>query len=411
MPGKTTNMRFQTAICYDSKMNKRLSQQLLQNRTRQQYTPEYLASWRDKCDPLADTAVAALFNDMRGVVPDGFDNLLDAVMANEHPACQAFMQTVLHVPEWVEFADFTAGQALFRRNGVVTFLIGVSVLVSSYGGYKDNKVLALSGRLSEGDSFRRAVETAKFTLDVTDTDALRPNAKGWQAVLQVRLLHARVRQLVKAHGFPVDKYDEPINQEAMCGANMLFSHGVIRALELLGVQVTQAEKESYHALWRYAGWLMGVDLALLPERHAEEAELFELHQYDYQPDADTNKLYEGTVRGIVNGAQTLPLWMTLLGGGMLRSRAFVDNFIGLTVNDKLQSYLELRPTVGWRVMFAGLRGVLSGLSKTQLALPPVRWGMLQLQGTLMERMVATLEGEDVVQFNRVGLVDKLNGQS
>lgn len=397
-------MSFYPPVCYYSVMNRRLSQQLLLNKTRHTYTPQYLAGWRHKCDPLADNAVAALFTNERGVVPAGYNNLLDAVWESNHPACQAFMQTVLGVPKWVEFGEFEAGQQLFRRNGVVTFLIGVSVLVSSYGGYKDNKVLALSGRLSEGDSFRRAVETAKFTMDVTDKDALKPYAEGWQAVLQVRLLHARVRQLAKAHGFPVEKYDEPINQEAMCGANMLFSHGVIRALELLGVQVTQAEKESYHDLWRYAGWLMGVDIALLPEHHAEEAELFELHQYDYQPDADTDKLYEGTVRGIVNGARGLPLWMTLLGGGMLRSRAFVDNFIGLTVNDKLQNYLGLKPSVGWRMLFAGLRGVLFALSKIQLALPPVSWGMLKLQGTVMEKMVETLAGEEEVKFNKVGMI-------
>lgn len=385
-------------------MNERLSQKILLRDMRQKYTPQYLASWRNICDPLADAAVNALFANQHGIVPNGFDNLLDAVAANQHSACQTFMETVSHVPEWVVFDDFIAGQELFRRNGILTFLIGVSVLVSSYGGYKDNKVLALSGRLSEGDSFRRAVETAKFTLDVTDKAALRPHAKGWQAILQVRLLHARVRQLVKQHGFPVEKYNEPINQEAMCGANMLFSHGVIRALELLGVHVTQTEKESYHALWRYAGWLMGVDLTLLPERHAQEAELFELHQYDYQPDSDTTKLYEGTVRGIVNGARELPLWMTLLGGGMLRSRTFVDNFIGLTVNDKLQSYLGLRPTIGWRLLFAGLRGTLSLLSTVQLTLPPLRRGMLFVQGRLMEKMVETLAGEEPVSFNKVGMI-------
>lgn len=381
-------------------MNERLSTKLIHRATRQKYTPQYLASWRNTCDLSADTAIAALFAD----APNGqVEDLLVAVAASSHPACRNFMQTVLTVPDWVNFDDFTAGQELFRRNGVLTFLIGISVLVSSYGGYKDNKVLALSGRLSEGDSFRRAVETAKFTLDVTDKDALRPNGKGWQAVLQVRLLHARVRQLAVQHGFPVAKYDQPINQEAMCGANMLFSHGVIRALELLGVRVTQGEKESYHALWRYAGWLMGVDLALLPERHSAEAELFELHQYDYQPDADTTKLYEGTVRGIVNGAQTLPLWMTLLGGGLLRSRAFVDNFIGLTVNDKLQSYLELQPSKSWRILFAGLRGALGMLSFAQQTIPPLQFGMLQIQGRLMEKMVETLAGNEPIKYNKFGI--------
>ena len=377
----------------------------LATRTAVHFTPDYLASWRHICDPLADTAVSDLFTTERGVIPSGHTDLLTAcraAAAQGSAACQQFLIVNEQIPDWVDFEAFTAGQNLFRGNGVLTFLIGVSVLVASYGGYKDNKVLAMSGRLGAETSFRRAVETAQFTMDVTAPDGLRPGNPGWTAVLQVRLLHARVRQLCHQYGYDIAAYDQPINQEAMCGAIMLFSHGVIRALNILGVHVTDAEKESYHALWRYAGWLMGVDLALLPERHIEEAVLFECHQYNYVPDSDTDLLYEGTVDGITQGAGQLPRWLSLMGGGLLQNRPFVENFIGYTVNDTLRTYLHLTPTPGWRLLFGMLRGLLGGLSRIQWAFPPLKRGMVWLQGTLMERIVQTLIAGNQANFNDAG---------
>lgn len=371
------------------------------------YTPAYLAAWRHKCDPLADAAVASFANNARGVVPAGFDDLLSACEAaarNGDAASQAFIDQVSSVPDWVRVEDFELGHRLFRRNGVLTFLIGISVLVSSYGGYKDNKVLALSNRLGEGDAFRRAVETAQFTLDVTEPDGMRVGNVGWRSVLQVRLLHARVRQFCARGNFPIDLYDQPINQEAMCGAVMLFSHGVIRALEILGVYVSDAEKASYHALWRYAGWLMGVDLALLPKHHIGEVALFDLHQYDYQPDADTDRLFDGTVSAITAGARTLPLWMSLMGGALLRSRPFVENFVGYTVNDKLRDHLQLHPSRPWRLLFSGLQVGLGLLSALQRRVPATATALHRVQNGLMQRIVATLAANEPVHFNNTGLL-------
>ena len=377
--------------------------QALIEKTQSIYTREYLESWRSECDPLADAAVAP-FAQSRDIVPDGYPSLLEAVLAYaEHDAaCATFVSTVQAVPAWVDFADHHAGSALFRRNGVLTFLIGVSVLISSYGGYRDNKVLALSNRLGDDDSFRRAVETAQFTMDATAHNGLMPGNNGWKAIVNVRLLHARVRQFAMRGGYPVEKFDPPINQEAMCGAIMLFSHGVIRALELLGVRVSDVEKESYHALWRYGGWLMGVDLALLPERHIEEQTLFDLHQYGYIPDEDTIRLTDGTVRGITRGARSLPLWLKLMGGGFMQSEAFVRNFVGYTANETLRDFLRLHPSLFWKVMFSGIQGGLRGLSRVEAAVPRVRPIMERLQGNLMARIVTELSADHPVQYNNIG---------
>ena len=357
---------------------------------RKQFTRDYWLPYRQRCDPLADAAVAELFSaENRGVTVTGYPDLLTACEAGGE-ACQRFLEVARVVPSWVDFDSFTLGEALFQRNGMLTFLIGVSVLVASYGGYKDNKVLAFSGRLSAESSFQRAIETAQFTMACTSHRGLLPHGEGSNAILQVRLLHARVRQLCHRHQFNTLLYDQPINQESMCGAIMLFSHGVIRALELLGVYVDSAEKESYHALWRYGGYLMGIEETLLPLYHCEEEALFDCIQYDYFPDQDTTRLFEGTIQGIANGAHHLPWWLMVMGGGLMQSQQFLRQFVGYLVNDRLRDYLGLRPTPLWQLIFNAMRQLLRFSSQLQHRISPLNYAMQMIQLRVMRATVKTL---------------------
>ncbi len=374
------------------------------------FTPDYLATFRQRCDPLADAAVAEIFApEARGLNPAGYTHLLWAVRDKAFeggPACLAFLRETRQVPAWVCFEDFTAGQKLFFRHGVLTFLIGISVLVASYGGYKDNKVLTASGRLSHETAFRRAVETAHFTLACCRPGGLRENAPGFEAILQVRLLHARVRQLCRRQGYDTARYDEPINQESMAAAIMLFSHGVIRALEVLGITVTQEEKESYHALWRYGGYLMGVELALLPPNHAEEAALFDCMQYHYTPDADTVQLFQHTVGGIAAGASHMPLWLTLMGGSLLQSRTFLNQFVGLTVSPTLARYLEIEPNFIWRLGFQGSGQLINAYTQAQRNWPWLESLAEHAQAHLMQTIVNALLAGAPAQFNDPGALTR-----
>ena len=373
---------------------------------RQKFTREHWLPYRQRCDPLADAVVAELFSaENRGVIVAGYPHLLAACEAKAKlggVACQQFLQAMRTVPAWVDFDSFALGEALFQRNGIVTFLIGVSVLVASYGGYKDNKVLAMSGRLGAESAFQRAVETAQFTMACTAHRGLVPHGQGSNAILQVRLLHARVRQLCRRHHFNTTLYDEPINQESMCGAIMLFSHGVIRALDLLGIYVNSAEKESYHALWRYGGYLMGIDEELLPLYHCEEEALFDCIQYDYFPDQDTTQLFAGTIQGIASGARHLPWWLMVMGGGLMQSEKFLRQFVGYLVNERLRDYLGLRPTPVWQFLFTAVRRILKVSSRIQHAIPPLQTGMQKLQWRVMHETINALLVTPPLTFGSAG---------
>lgn len=373
------------------------------------WTTAELDAWRERCDPLADAALAELVPDARAThLP--FRDLQRAARARAAAepdgACARFVRSTSRVPDWVEPAEFVAGRRMFERYGVLTMLVGVNVLIESYQGGKDNKVLMMSGRLSDKRAFRRLAETAKFTMDVVAAGGLDEQGPGRRSILSVRLLHARVRQLCRMKGYDVAARDEPINQEAMAGTLMLFSCGIVRALERMGVHITDEEKQSYHALWRYAGWLLGVDEVLLPVTYADEVALWKrIKAHAMAPNADSVTLFEHASRGIAMGARDLPWRIKLCGGALLQSEEFVRQFVGHCVDEDYRDHLGVHPGALWRAGFGAAAMCMSGFTRAMRHVPPMQNLFEESQRRAGRAIVETLLYEDPATFDDPGFAD------
>lgn len=299
---------------------------------------------------------------------------------------------------------------MFLRNGVLTLVVGFTVLVDTYAGAKDNKVLVMSGRLGGQGAFRRLVETARFTQEVVEEGALSPGAPGHEAALRVRLLHARVRAHCKRAGYDVARYDEPINQEAMAGTLMLFSAGVVLALENFGVEITDEEKESYHALFRYVGHLMGVDAELLPETYAGERALYErVKAHQYFPDDDSRALFEAAVCGVSAGARSLPFGLRLLGGGLMGSESFLRQFTAFTVDPRLAAALVPERSPTWKTALHATRAALWVVSRAQRRTPIVGGAFERAQAALFRHVIAEALAGDEARFADAGFAAGVRG--
>ncbi|KAL3899422.1 MAG: hypothetical protein SGPRY_012642 [Prymnesium sp.] len=111
-------------------------------------------------------------------------------------------------------------------------------------------------------------------LETCEADgSLLPHAAGWRAVLTVRALHARVRQrLLRSADWKKEVSGVPVNQEDMAVTLLAFSLNVIIGCEIiLGVKLPADTQQAYLHLWRYIGWLMGVDDDCNPCRSMDEA--------------------------------------------------------------------------------------------------------------------------------------------
>ncbi len=317
---------------------------------RDRFPDAELERWRARCDPLADAAID-------GILEAGArsrDLLASCRRAASRDArCEALLADARRT---APLGDHRAAHRLFARNGPWILMLGFPVLVDSYAGARDNKVLVMSGRLAGRGAFDRLVETARFVESVCTPGALAIEREGWRSILRVRLLHAWVRRLCRDAGYDTARYGEPINQEAMCGTLMLFGHGTLTCMRRMGISITDDEAESWHALWRSAGRLLGVHPALLPESYAEEVALYDrIKAHEYRPDDDTRALFEAAVSDVTRGAsERMPLWFRALGGWTLASREFLEQLTVRCVDPLVWRHLRLAPDPRWWPIFGAI---------------------------------------------------------
>jgi hypothetical protein len=201
--------------------------------------------------------------------------MLNAALAGNMPSdapaeLNALMQTAFEDPKWLDRRLLDVGAQLSQRSG----MLGEYVLscVSLMGGYRSaaaNKPIAFTGQL-EYMAPRRLAETAKFGFDVTRTGGMALGAPGFQAALKVRMMHAHVRlMLARSPKWRHSEWGLPINQADLVATNVLFSAVYLGGLRVLGLQISDEESLGVMHLWRYIGWLMGVDEALLPTNEEE----------------------------------------------------------------------------------------------------------------------------------------------
>ncbi len=241
-------------------------------------------------DPLADAAVDALSEFTRATreamvdraLAEGCDRVTDAP-----DALRALFAQVERVPFWVDFERADRGGRAFLEAGLLGGItLGAYSLVAGYCSPAGNKPLMFSGRLAD-DVLRRLAETSRFVEVVSAAGGMRPGREGFRACVKVRLMHAAVRRgLQRSPRWKTDDWGVPINQADSAGTLLLFSYIVVDGLERLGHVMSDREVEDFLHLWRYAGYVLGVDPELLCATRAEAALLWELLSSTQAPPDD-----------------------------------------------------------------------------------------------------------------------------
>lgn len=194
-----------------------------------------------------------------------------AAVPDAPPALVELVGSAEQVPEWVDWELLEEGARAYRRFGRAAADVGLQL--SLIGGYRfggPTDLLVETGALTGGRSRRRLGETQRWVQALTQPGGLRPHAEGWRLTLHVRAMHALVN-----HGFEprwdVEQWGLPINQADQASTLGLFDAVVLLGVRSLGVPVSREESRAVMHLWRYVGWLLGVDEEFLVgterERH------------------------------------------------------------------------------------------------------------------------------------------------
>jgi len=252
-------------------------------------------------DPLAD-AVVALFHEMpqghgRRLFERALAEGLDALDDPPEPLV-AFFRSVESPPYWLDTERLERGARAITRTGLLgLFPLGDMSLMGGYLASRATKSLVGTGEI-EYRSGRRLVETATWWIDVTTPGSLAPGERGHTSALRVRIVHAHVRAAMnRRDDWDYEAWDRPVNQVQTTGTLLLFSLVFVFGTQLLGVRYTERERADILHLWRYVGWLMGVDDELLPASEPDAWRLlWLLAATEFIPDEDSKRLAKALLR-------------------------------------------------------------------------------------------------------------------
>ncbi|MDZ4270322.1 MAG: oxygenase MpaB family protein, partial [Mycobacterium sp.] len=100
------------------------------------------------------------------------------------------------------------------------------------------------------------------------------DGEGFALTVHVRLMHALVNHRFETNGrWDVEQWGLPINQTDQAATLGLFNGALLLGVRMLGVRVSAADSRAIMHLWKYVGWLMGVDEDWLCDTEAEQHRL------------------------------------------------------------------------------------------------------------------------------------------
>jgi hypothetical protein len=213
-----------------------------------------------------------------------------------------FIDAVSRVPDWVDWDLLAQGARAYRRFGQNA--ADILLVLSLIGGYRfggPTDLLVATGGLTGDMTVLRLAETQKWTATLSQPEALRPGEEAWRLTVHVRAMHALVNQRFTPR-WDVERWGLPINQTDQASTLGLFDAVVLLGVRALGVPVSRAESRAVMHLWRYVGWLIGVDEDLLVEGERER------HRINYHlllAQADVSEAGPQLARAIVDAQRDL----------------------------------------------------------------------------------------------------------
>jgi hypothetical protein len=278
--------------------------------TREEWERVLAALWRG--DPAMDRVVEWMFEGgahgrkalFEQALARGVDSLTDPP-----PVLRDFFGEIDKDPEWLNrklIADGFRATHLAGRAGF--YVVRDMALMGGYAYFNSmNQTLAFSGALHK-DTALRVGETGKWINDVTEPGGMERFAAGFITTIRVRMIHALVRRHIgKRDDWDAAKWGLPINQADMLATYLAFGPATLLGMRVLGVPLGRKDAAAHMHLWRYIGWLSGVDDAWLARTEGDGLrKLYHILLTHRSPDENARHLGEALRNEPLN--RYLPRW-------------------------------------------------------------------------------------------------------
>ena len=187
-----------------------------------------------------------------------------------------FFEQASTPPEWLDYSAFAPAVRMFHRNsGVILGAFVAGVLIE---GFTTNiaKSFFITGRVRE-QGIRRLGQNNRHMMEIFLPGGLYRHGDGWKLSVRIRIIHARLRHLLNnSEDWDVEAWGKPISSAHLGYAIAAFSARLLKHMKTLGAVYNDEERESFMAVWRYSGHLMGIPEKILFRDEDEALKLYDV---------------------------------------------------------------------------------------------------------------------------------------
>lgn len=234
----------------------------------------FLEEMRQMGDTEADALVSRLFANQqeKNLYATLKLSLDDLTRRDIFPPVRDFLLAPARQPGWLNEEQLLGGQRFFRKHALdIMTLLGALSLPYCYAASPGNKAIYYTEKMRKTPG-KRLLETAQFIITVMKEGSFN-SLEGPFETQRTRLIHALVRHHIMNDKNWDLEWGLPVNQEDMAGTNLAFSFVIIRGLEESNIRMTEREKDDFLHAWRYIGYQLHIDEALLPASMTDASQL------------------------------------------------------------------------------------------------------------------------------------------
>ena len=197
------------------------------------------------------------------LIQNAMDNEGEEALREAPASLRKFFKEAEAVPEWLDYSTFAPAVRMFHRNSQVilaAFVAGVLI-----EGFTTNiaKSFFITGRVRD-QGVRRLGQNNRHMMEIFLPGGLYRDGDGWKLSVRIRIVHAQLRHLLsRSEEWDTEAWGAPISAAHLGSAISAFSARLLKHMKTLGAQYNDEEYDSFMAVWRYSGYLMGIPETIL----------------------------------------------------------------------------------------------------------------------------------------------------
>ena len=247
-------------------------------------------------DPIMEELSSMPPHDLHRFIEAGIEQQ-DEVLQRAPQALRDFFKN-LEEPPWLMYEAFRPGVRAFHTNVdlmLTAFVTGV--LVEGFSTLIA-KSFNITGRVAS--TKRRLQQNNRHMMEIFFPGGMQRKGDGWKLSTRIRFVHSRIRGLLApSDDWNHETWGAPVSAAHLGFAISVFSKRLLEYSLLVGAKFNKEEKDSVLAVWRYAGYLMGIPETILYTNAAEAEEMYKIgYMCEPPPDADSIAVANMLIRAI-----------------------------------------------------------------------------------------------------------------